>query len=109
MYLQLFSNRYITKRDSYVGHEDATRVHNTTLGRIVIEVMMAIWEVFVDIHMPFPNPDIIKKSAKNFWLNYGFPMVWGALDGKHFPIKNPEDGSKANFCYKRFYSLNVQG
>lgn len=71
--------------------------------------MAAIWDVFVDTHMPYPNPEIIKKSAKKFFLNYGFPMVWGALDGKHFPIKNPEDGSKANFCYKRFYSINVQG
>ena len=33
---------------------------------------------------------------------------FGCIDGTHIPILRPEDNSQDYFCYKMFFSLNVQ-
>ena len=101
--------RYICNGGSFISHEEQTRVHNSTLGNIVIETLLAIWDSFVDKHMKFPTTKDIEESALQYWLETGFPNAWAALDGKHFDIRNPEDAYNAFRCYKGFYSVNVQG
>ena len=101
--------RFLCQGGSFIAHEEQTRVHNYTLGNIVIETCLAIWNAFVDIHMRFPSPDEVRESAFRFWLETGFPMTWAALDGKHFEIRNPADANTIYRCYRGFYSVNVQG
>lgn len=35
-------------------------------------------------------------------------QAMGCIDGTHIPIKRPIENSQDYFCYKQFYSLNVQ-
>ena len=35
-------------------------------------------------------------------------QAFGCVDGTHIPIKSPNENSQDYFCYKQFFSLNVQ-
>ena len=50
----------------------------------------------------------MRKKILEFEVMFGMPQGFGCIDGTHIPILRPIDNSQDYFCYKMFFSLNVQ-
>ena len=59
------------------------------------------------IHMPRDHEGMRNKVSE-FEAKFGMIQAMGCIDGTHIPIKRPIQNSQDYFCYKQFYSLNVQ-
>lgn len=78
---------------------------DTTVGLIIAETTVAIWNALKDTYMPIPNVAQWKNISERFNLLWNLPHCIGALDGKHIRIeKLPNEGS-SNFNYKSFHSV----
>ena len=59
------------------------------------------------LRLPKTESEMNIKCSR-FEAKYGMPEAFGCIDGTHIPIKRPTENSQDFFCYKMFYSLNVQ-
>ena len=59
------------------------------------------------LKLPKDKNEMERKIAE-FEVMFGMFQAFGCIDGTHIPILRPEDNSKDYFCYKMFFSLNVQ-
>lgn len=101
--------RFLFFGGSLKFHEEHTLVSASALSGIITETAVAIWNTFSSVHLRPPTPEDVEKLSWQFYLDTQFPLVWGALDGKHFRVRNPADAGNTFWCYKKFYSVNVQG
>lgn len=80
----------------------------TTVAAIVYETCTAIWYELVNVHMPKPSADDLKKIADEFYRLWQFPNCIGAIDGKHCRIKCPAHSGSSYYNYKKFFSVVLQ-
>lgn len=59
------------------------------------------------IHLPRAVEEMQRKVSQ-FELKFGMIEASVCIDGTHAPIKTPSTDSHDYFCYKQYYSLNVQ-
>ena len=59
------------------------------------------------IHLPRDEEEMRRKVSE-FEAKFGIVQAFGCIDGTHVPIQRPIKNSQDYFCYKQFYSLNVQ-
>ena len=59
------------------------------------------------VHMPWTD-DLMKEKVCDFEAKFGLPGVFGAIDGSHFRIKEPNSNHTEYLNYKGFHSINVQ-
>ncbi|KAB0802866.1 hypothetical protein PPYR_05052 [Photinus pyralis] len=98
--------RFLATGDSYSSLQYLFRIPVCTIGRIVKEVTVAIYEMLKESYLKFPN-------TKNEWLciansfhsRWNFPHCVGAVDGKHVSIQNPHNSGSHYFNYKGTYSI----
>ena len=57
---------------------------------------------------PPKNKDEMRVKAGEFEAKSGMKQEFGCIDETHIPIKCPVQNSQDYFCYKQFYSLNIQ-
>lgn len=50
----------------------------------------------------------MREKVAEFEAKYGCIQAFGCVDGTHILIKRPPENSQDYFCYKGFFSLNVQ-
>lgn len=81
----------------------------TTVGEIVKETLLFLWEELHPLHMPLPTTESLKKSADDFEEIWNFPHAVGSLDGKHIRIICPPKSGSMFFNYKKFFSVVLQG
>ena len=57
----------------------------------------------------FPqNDDAMRKKVAEFEAKFGMTQAFGCIDGTHITIQCPIQNSQDFFCYKQYYSMNVQ-
>lgn len=54
------------------------------------------------------NNEEMRTKVSKFEAKFGMIQAMGCIDGTHIPIKRPIKSSQDYFCYKQFYSLNVE-
>ena len=60
------------------------------------------------VYLLTKNKDEIRVKAGESEAKFGMKQAFGCIDGTHIPIKYPVQNSQDYFCYKQFYSLNIQ-
>uniref|UniRef100_A0A1Y1M573 DDE Tnp4 domain-containing protein n=1 Tax=Photinus pyralis TaxID=7054 RepID=A0A1Y1M573_PHOPY len=84
------------------------RIADNTVGKIVHETCLVIWDCFQEIHMPFPSNDNTVAISNEFFRKWKFPNCVGCIDGKHIRIKNPANAGSMYRNYKQFFSIVLQ-
>ena len=51
----------------------------------------------------------MRQKVPEFEAKLGMVQTFGCIDGTHIPIVAPSENSHDFYCYKQYYSLNVQG
>ncbi len=80
-----------------------------TVSCIILEVCTAISKHLGPkyLHLPLNDEDM-RKTVAEFESKFGMTQAFGCIDGTHVPIQCPIENSQDFFCYKQFYSINVQ-
>lgn len=81
----------------------------STVGKIIKETIVNIWEVLQPLHMPSPTTESLKRNAEDFENIWNFPHAVGCLDGKHVRIICPNNSGSMFWNYKKFFSVVLQG
>ncbi len=77
----------------------------STVTKIVPEVCEAIIQRYGEEFLKFPQTqDAWLAKAQRFADRWNFPHCLGAMDGKHFRIKSPGQGS-LYYSYKKYHSI----
>ncbi|KAJ8672373.1 hypothetical protein QAD02_003632 [Eretmocerus hayati] len=100
---------------NYMVHDTSVKevawhylIGRTTLYEFIPDVCRAISETLRPRYMRFPsNNQEWDAIAQGFWDKYQIPNCVGALDGKHFRIRQPAHSGASFWNWKRFYSVNV--
>lgn len=79
----------------------------STVGKIISETVIVLWNELQPEHMPVPTRDNLKKIAEDFYNIWNFPNCIGAIDGKH--ILCPKNSGFMFFNYKKYFSIVLQG
>ncbi len=80
-----------------------------TASLVINEVCCAISKYLGPkyIHLP-KDKEHMQRKVSEFEAKFGMTQAFGCIDGTHIPIQCPRESSQDFFCYKQFYSLNVQ-
>ncbi|XP_039764375.1 protein ALP1-like isoform X1 [Pararge aegeria] len=81
------------------------RMGFSTVRCIVHETCRVIWNILGRIVLPKPTTAQWKIIAKDFDEIWNFPNCIGAIDGKHFKIRAPNNSGSMYFNYKKFFSI----
>lgn len=82
---------------------------SSTVGKIISETVIVLWNELQPEHMPVPTKDTFKKIAEDFYNIWNFPHCIGAIDGKHVRVLCPKNSGSMFFNYKKFFSIVLQG
>ena len=84
-------------------------IHISTVSKIIKEVCSAIAYKLGPTYVKLPQTEeeMIEKAAE-FVSKFGMHQAFGCIDGTHVPILRPLEHSQDYFCYKQYFSLNVQ-
>ncbi|XP_028412532.1 protein ALP1-like [Dendronephthya gigantea] len=85
-------------------------VHVCTVSKTIYDVCRAITYRLGPTYIKLPqNEEQMRKKVAEFEAKYGCIQAFGCIDGTHVAIKRPTENSQDYYCYKGFFSLNVQG
>ena len=59
------------------------------------------------LHLPRGTEEMRRKVSE-FEMRFGMTQTYGCMNGTHLPIKRPPQNSLDYFCYKQYFSLNIQ-
>ena len=80
-----------------------------TASTVVIEVSTVISKVLRPKYLYLPaDIDEMRLKVSEFESKFGMVQAFGCVDGTHIPLLRPVKDPQDYFCYKGFYSLNVQ-
>ena len=72
---------------------------------IIRETCQVIWNVLSPDFLKPPTADEWGKISKDFYEIWNLPNCIGAVDGKHVPIKCPDNSGTLYYNYKGTYSI----
>ena len=100
---------YLKYKGSLCMTANAFGIAIPTVSVVITEVCTAICKVLWPKYVQFPKcqEDMRRKFAE-FEAKFGMVQCCGCIDGTHVPISRPTEDSQDYYCYKGFYSLNVQ-
>ena len=88
---------------------NSLRIHSSTASKTIHNVCNATSQVLGPKYFKLPkNESEMRKKISEFEVMFCMPQAFGCIDGTHIPILRPIDNSQDYFCYKMFFSLNVQ-
>ena len=80
-----------------------------TASSVIYEVCLAICQNLGPQYIRLPKTrEEMREKVSEFEAKFGMIQAFGCIDGIHVPIKCPLENSQDYFCYKQYYSLNVQ-
>jgi hypothetical protein len=80
-----------------------------TVSTVIIEVSKVISPVDGPKYLHLPvDMDEMRLNVSEFESKFGMVQAFGCIDGTHIPVLRPVKDPQDYFCYKGFYSLNVQ-
>jgi hypothetical protein len=84
-------------------------IHQCTVSKTVKVVCDAINNIVGPLYLHLPkNKEDMTKLASQFEVKFGMIQAFGCIDGTHVQIKRPIKNGQDYFCYKQYFSLNVQ-
>ncbi|XP_047140221.2 uncharacterized protein LOC105845863 [Hydra vulgaris] len=84
-------------------------IYQCTASKTVKIVCDAINNIVGPIYLHLPkNKENMTKLASQFDVKFGIIQAFGCIDGAHIQIKRPIENGQDYFCYKQYFSLNVQ-
>nr|XP_047137549.1 uncharacterized protein LOC105843733 [Hydra vulgaris] len=84
-------------------------IHQCTVSKTVKVVCDAINNIVGPIYLHLPkNKEDMTKLASQFEVKFFMIQAFGCIDGTHVQIKRPIKNGQDYFCYKQYFSLNVQ-
>ncbi|CAB4016605.1 Hypothetical predicted protein, partial [Paramuricea clavata] len=100
---------YLKDTGSLIMTANAFGIAVCTVSGVVVEVSNVISKVLGPkyLHLPVDENEMRKKVCE-FETKFGIVQAFGCIDGTHVPILRPLKDPQDYFCYKMFYSLNVQ-
>ena len=100
---------YLKDTGSLLMTANAFGVAICTVSTVVIEVSTVISKVLGPNYLHLPaDMDEMRLKVSEFESKFGMVQAFGCVDGAHIPILRPVKDPQDYFCYKGFYSLNVQ-
>lgn len=81
----------------------------STVGSIISETVVALWDKMQPEHMPLPTKNTFRAVSEDFYNIWNFPNVIGAIDGKHVRVVCPKNSGSMFFNYKKYFSVVLQG
>ena len=84
-------------------------IHQCTASKTIIEVSHAINSIIglQFLHLPKSVNDI-QKTVSEFEQKFLIIQAFGCIDGIHVQKKRPIENLQDYFCYKKYFSLNIQ-
>ena len=80
-----------------------------TASSVIYEVYLVICQNLGPQYIRLPKTrEEMKEKVSEFEAKFGIIQAFRRIDGTHIPIKCPLENSQDYFCYKQYYSLNVQ-
>ena len=100
---------YLKDKDSLRMTANAFGIQVCTTSKIIHEVCREIAMKLGPkmIQLPQTKEDMMEKASE-FEVKFGMPQAFGCIDGTHIQLKRPIKNSQDYFCYKMYFSLNVQ-
>jgi predicted DNA-binding protein YlxM (UPF0122 family) len=84
-------------------------IHVSTASKTIHQVCKAITQFLGQKYLKLQKTQSeIQEKISEFEVMFGMSQAFGCIDGTHVPILRPVDNSQDYFCYKMFFSLNVQ-
>lgn len=77
----------------------------STVGKIISETVIVLWNELQSEHMPVPTRDNFKKIAEDFYNIWNFPNCIGAIDGKHIRVLCPKNSGSVFLIIKNIFLL----
>jgi hypothetical protein len=105
MFFFLFCYRYLITGASFKSLAFSYRMGFTTVRKIVHETCQAIYTVLRSTALPKPTSQQWQSIATDFDKFWNFPNCIGAIDGKHFKIRAPNNSGSMYINYKKFFSI----
>ncbi|XP_067123185.1 uncharacterized protein [Centruroides vittatus] len=97
--------RYLASGETFRSLSYSFRMGRSTVGKIVKETCVCIWEELAEDFVHFPTlPEEWLNIASGFEQRWQFPHCLGAIDGKHVIIECPFNTGSLNFNYKNCFS-----
>ncbi|XP_063602319.1 uncharacterized protein LOC134778434 [Penaeus indicus] len=82
------------------------RISHSLITYIIPEVCSAIYSVLKDMYLKLPSTsEEWKQVASDFYSSWNFPMCIGAMDGKRFLMRKPENTGSEYCDYKSRHSM----
>lgn len=91
--------------ESYRSLAFQYRVSHSWISAIIKEVSTAIMKTMLQLVIPLPKDDQLKRISNQYLLRWNFPNCVGAIDGKHIRMKAPINSGSLYYNYKEFYSM----
>ncbi|XP_047144707.1 uncharacterized protein LOC101236227 [Hydra vulgaris] len=80
-----------------------------TVSLIITQVCENIVYHLGPIYISLPKTKTeMRQKVAEFESKFGMIQAFGCIDGTHVPIACPVENSQDYFCYKQYYSMNVQ-
>ena len=81
----------------------------STVSSVIYEVCLTVCQNLGPQYIRLPKTkEGMREPVSQFEAKFGMIQAFGYIDGPHIPIKCPLENSQDYFCYKKYYSLNVQ-
>ena len=86
---------------------DRFDVTRSSVYRVYRRVCKAIVNYLADRFIKFPTGEELRNTMDKFEAKQGFPVILGAVDGCHIPIKAPRKNHEQYINRKGFYSVQL--
>ena len=81
----------------------------STASAVITDVCNAISRYLGPKYIFLPKDiDSMRKKVSEFVTKFGMTQAFGCIDGTRILIKCLSENSQDYFCYKQFFSINVQ-
>ena len=93
--------RFLATRETYRSLGFQFRIHYTTIGEFIPEVLDAIYNALEEDYFKMPSEEWMELATETE-RKWNFP---NAIVGKHIAIKTPALSGSSYYNYKGFYSI----
>ncbi|XP_046395776.1 putative nuclease HARBI1 [Ischnura elegans] len=98
--------RFLATGETYRSLMYATRIHHSTISKIIPEVCKSIYRNLKGKYLQVPRKcQEWENIAEKFSSLWNFPMCLGAMDGKHIAFSPPASAGSHFFNYKGSHSI----
>ena len=87
---------------------NAFEIRQCTASNHIHSVCETINMILGPKFLHFKNTGEMRRKVSEFEIKFGMTQAYGCIDGTHIPLIRPPQNSQDYFCYKQYFSLNIQ-